>query len=881
MAVAPAATAAPATPAAATMGTTADQAAGSCWEIKQVRPSAADGAYWLLTPAMTAPQQFYCDMTTDGGGWVLVGKGRDGWVTDYDGKSAESTLTTPGLSPMSAATSQLPSRRIDALLNKAPVTSLSDGIRLRRAKDATGTTWQEDRLKFSKGDRWTWTFGAAHPMSSYSIDGVSTSGGTTTSFGTDNSFKRVINTTNTAQGFHLGFAYGSGVAGTNATTTYLWSKTNNAGGALPFTQVYLRPKVLSTDAGFSAVPDGGTAASAQTSVASSVADDLPWHVSGLAGSAATEGNVEVQAFTQSGNTMYVGGNFKYAQRGAASTGADQVAQPFLAGFDVTTGELVTSFRPVLNEQVRALATLPNGDVVAGGDFSSANGAAATGIVALDPTTGATDPAWNVKLENRTTAGVLAVQTLRVGGNQLYIGGSFTHVTGGTSATAAYMRNGASVSVTNGAPRRDWNPNFNGTVLDVDPSEDGTRVYFSGFFSTENGAAAKSVAAVSTAAGAALVTPAWAPTWSSTGKFYQRAIEEVGSNVYVGGSEHSLFQFNTSTLARTAGHIMMDKGDIQAIADSGTGVLYAGCHCNQFNYTNSFNWPNIGTDWTQVDAITWFGAYNSTTEATLPAFTPTMTSRLGSGVWAIQTDSNGRVWAGGDLRTARTSASMSAWAGGFTRFSLNDSTAPTTPSGLTATGTTATSTTLGWSASSDATAVTYQILRDDRVIATTTARTATVPLGGDNRFFVRAADRSGNVSASTPVTTAAAQVNVPPTAAFTSRMTLRTAAFDASTSTDTDGTIVSYAWDFGDNATATGVTPSHTYATQGTYRVSLRVTDDRGATATTSATVTTSNQSTTDTGGRGQRRTMGVEVRGRSTTRRLGPVHLRHLLLGHR
>ncbi|MFC7645739.1 fibrinogen-like YCDxxxxGGGW domain-containing protein [Streptosporangium lutulentum] len=67
-------------------GTSADKAAPSCWAIKQQTPSSADGVYWLQTPALIAPQQFYCDMTTDGGGWVLIGRGRQGWEFDYNGQ---------------------------------------------------------------------------------------------------------------------------------------------------------------------------------------------------------------------------------------------------------------------------------------------------------------------------------------------------------------------------------------------------------------------------------------------------------------------------------------------------------------------------------------------------------------------------------------------------------------------------------------------------------------------------------------------------------------------------------------------------------------------------------------------------------------------------
>jgi PKD repeat protein len=62
-------------------------------------------------------------------------------------------------------------------------------------------------------------------------------------------------------------------------------------------------------------------------------------------------------------------------------------------------------------------------------------------------------------------------------------------------------------------------------------------------------------------------------------------------------------------------------------------------------------------------------------------------------------------------------------------------------------------------------------------------------------------------------------------------------FDGSASFDTDGSVASYAWNFGDGGTASGALVSHTYAAAGTYTAKLTVTDNSGAIATTNIIVT--------------------------------------------
>ncbi|HSV40648.1 MAG TPA: PKD domain-containing protein [Nocardioidaceae bacterium] len=808
---------------ATVVGTTSDTAAGSCWEIKQARPSAADGTYWLLTPKMLEPQQFYCDMTTDGGGWVLVGKGRNGWTNEYDGQRAASELTTSGLSPMSARTTQLPSSTIDALLNGGRVDALSEGIRLRRAKDAAGNTWQEARFKLSSRDRWAWTFGAEHPLASWSFDATTGSGGITESFGSQQSYNRVHNVPIAAQKYAQAFAYGSSVTGTSATDSYLWSSTSGGGNAIPYTQVYLRPRVLSSDAGFTTIPDAGTVGYEQQSVARSNALNSPWGVSGLAGNTEREGAVEVQAFTQSGDTMYVGGNFRYAQRDELAT--DRVEQPFLAAFSVSTGEWVSTFRPVLNEQVKTLATLPNGSVLAGGEFTVANGLSRT-IIALDPVTGATDPSFNLTAENRRTDGVNRIEVLRVVGDYVYVGGSITHLLGGPSMRQAVATNMGRASVTDGLTSTDWNPNFNGTVMDVDGTDDGGRVFAVGFFSTAGGANAKRAAAISTAPGAALASTSWNPTWSSSTD-YQQAVDVVGPKAWVGGSEHSLFQFDVDSYARTMGDIMKKNGDLQDITAAANGIVYAGCHCNNFDYANAYTWPTLSAGWKQADAMNWVGAWDSASGKRVPQFTPVFSMRLGSGVWAIQPDDSGVLWVGGDITNVQTSNQANRFSGGFARFPLRDSAAPTTPTNFRITAETGTEVTLAWNTTTDPSGAGYQILRDDRPIASTKQGSITVPKGGQNRFFVRTSDGAGNVSATTSVIVSEPLVRGAE-ASFTHTVKRSVASFDGSGSSSGTGDVETYAWTFGDGSTGTGVAPQHTYAAAGSYSVTLTITDSTGA-----------------------------------------------------
>ena len=90
-------------------------------------------------------------------------------------------------------------------------------------------------------------------------------------------------------------------------------------------------------------------------------------------------------------------------------------------------------------------------------------------------------------------------------------------------------------------------------------------------------------------------------------------------------------------------------------------------------------------------------------------------------------------------------------------------------------------------------------------------------------------------------------NRPPTARISAKPTAGdaplTVAFDGSASTDPEQRPLKYSWDLNGDGTfgdATGRTAGHTYTTNGIYTASLRVTDDQGASNTTSVKITVGN-----------------------------------------
>jgi hypothetical protein len=113
-----------------------------------------------------------------------------------------------------------------------------------------------------------------------------------------------------------------------------------------------------------------------------------------------------------------------------------------------------------------------------------------------------------------------------------------------------------------------------------------------------------------------------------------------------------------------------------------------------------------------------------------------------------------------------------------------------------------------------------------------------PLGATS-VDCSAHDAAGNSASGSFVVTVEPPANQPPVATIDSSPVVgdpRTIAFDGSRSTDPDGRVVDFAWDFGDGTVGTGSHPQHSYPRPGSYTVELEVTDDGGATGTTTSVI---------------------------------------------
>lgn len=741
-------------------GSSSEKAAASCFDIKQQNPDSQSGSYWLYTPQMDAPAQFYCDQETDGGGWVMIGRGREGWSEDYDGKGNAADLASNPDGTDAFKPVQLPSKTVDALANGQKPSEYQDGVRFRRSYTADGTQWQEGRATRGRVENWTW---ALRGYAEWNKVSFNTPGQSTYTFSQDYNriFSEPLERQNTMRfnatkdtGWNIGFQYGSRfVGGSQDANSYLYSKTGSA--PMPFTQVYIRPHLTQADLHFDAVGAEGTAEKTQPNLPSNYSDAWKWRTSEETASGnVNEMNTYIQAITEVDGIVFTGGDFKYLENNAGA----RVDQSYLAGFDVNSAELVEGFKPTFNGQIKALEALPGGRLAVGGEFTEVNGTPAAGFVILDAHTGQIDNTWNIRFENNLKTGITSVRTLQVSGDYLYAGGSFTHVKGNTSEATTYARSATRFNLKTGGVDWNWRPNFNGTVNGISAAEDGGKVYAAGYFTTNHGASSHKLAELDPTTGKLARDWKWdlsyiPPSWGMSNAGFQFDVQDAGNTVWTGGAEHLIAQYSKQDLSRVRSHITKAGGDFQDLHKSGN-VIYGACHCGDFIYEDAKTHNNPWRENTNIHKVRLVTAVDATTGDIIPDFNINVSGRSGFGVWESFVDSTGTLWIGGDINSSLSTRGVQKTVG-FARFAPRDAAAPASATNLQAKRQDDKDV-LNWTRSSEW-GVTYQIIRDGRVIATTKNTTYEVEASDAGQYAVRVADSAGNISASTaPVISQPAQ-----------------------------------------------------------------------------------------------------------------------------
>ncbi len=349
-------------------------------------------------------------------------------------------------------------------------------------------------------------------------------------------------------------------------------------------------------------------------------------------------------FAEVGDRIYVAGIFTGVRRNAFYWPDDPVRdQPFLAAFDRTTGEFVASFAPDLNGPVYEITALPNGTLLAAGEFTEVNGLARVGLVALDAVTGATAATFTASIAAPGSPEPAHVKKVLVDGSKVYVAGSFSRLLDGTDGSNNFVWNVVRLDAATGALDRTWSPRAAGSVWDLVPDPARNRVHLVGYFTSLDALPDTTrMGTVSMTDGRAvsgLVQYAFNHEWNND----TVAVTSAGNRTWVAGGNHLIGVLDPTTNARLRTiddqTFPASTGDLQTIETFGAFVL-AGHHG-----------AGNGTVW----------AFDATT-TNIVSWSPNL-SRNVYGTWALHVDADGCLWSGGDHHRTTTGR----WLGGFARF----------------------------------------------------------------------------------------------------------------------------------------------------------------------------------------------------------------------
>ncbi len=298
------------------------------------------------------------------------------------------------------------------------------------------------------------------------------------------------------------------------------------------------------------------------------------------------------------NTVYAAGSFTAARPAGSAAGANLTTRNNLLAYDITTGNLITSFAHSLNAQAIVAAASPDGTrLYVGGDFTTVDGASHVRIAAFDTATGALVSTFSPSVNARVKA-IAATNTT------VYFGGSFTTVNGIARNRLAAV-SASSGSLLSWAPSAD---DYSVAAMVLAPS--GNEVIVGGQFTTLNGVAAPGLGALDPVTGA---TKAWAAN---------QAVQDSGANAGITSLRTDGTQvYGTGFVFGPGGNL---EGTFAANPDSGAINWIEDCHGDTYDtfttgsvlyaVSHEHYCGNIGS-FPQTDPLTFYHATAFTTYPT--------------------------------------------------------------------------------------------------------------------------------------------------------------------------------------------------------------------------------------------------------------------------
>ncbi len=258
-----------------------------------------------------------------------------------------------------------------------------------------------------------------------------------------------------------------------------------------------------------------------------------------------------------GNTVYVTGSFANARpAGTPASSPSRVARANLLAYDITTGNLISSFNHPMNGQGRAITASPDGSrVYVVGDFTTVDGAAHNRIAAFNTATGALITTFTSSLN-------ASVRTVTASNSAVYVGGTFTTASGvARSRLAAFSPAGALLG---------WNPGAGDYVTAMTLSPDGAKVIVGGGFTTLAGVARLGIGSVTADTGA----PA---TWSDNFPIRDYGASSSITSLSADGTN----VYGTGYYFTSGGNF---EGRFAANPDTGEIVWMNSCHGDSYDAT---------------------------------------------------------------------------------------------------------------------------------------------------------------------------------------------------------------------------------------------------------------------------------------------------------